>query len=241
MKRFFKYGLKLYGKMAVANIMCFIVLVSLTFLSTFIFTSEIGYKVSGVDSNGQIFDELYVHYYEDGKDVKFEEYEVQGYELSKTGIRSSVSGGALTFLQIVSQITGLGLLISFIYPMFWDIGNKESNAVKFGRISEDKLCGLKAGLVAIIPVSVALIFIIATKNTICSELSVTLFKFINSTYYGITDMLTGHVSLFKNATVSSLIIVLVLQLIIPVIAQVGYTLGYKDFSVKERLVYKEKI
>lgn len=237
-----KNGIKLYGKMALANIMCFIVVFSLTFLSTFLFTNEIGYRVSGADENGNIiYEDLYIHYYEDGKDVKYAEYEAKGYELNKVGIRSEVSGGALTFLQIVSQIIGLGILVSFIYPTFWDIGNKESNAVKFGRIKKDMLHGLKSGLIAIIPITVLTSLIIAFKDSFFADISLTLYKFINSSFYGVMDYLTNHVSLFSDTTVVSLVIILALQFIIPIIAQIAYTLGYKDISIKERLIYKDKI
>ena len=236
-----RYGVKLYGKLVVSTIMCFIIVFSLTFLSAFIFSNEIGYRVSGVSPEGVINDELYIHKYADGEDLRYQEYEQQGYELNKVEIRSEVSGGARTFLQVASQICCLGVLISFIFPMFKDLGNKDRNAVNFGRIAEDKLKGLKAGLFAIIPVCVVTLFFIFTKNNLTANFSVTLYLFFNSAFYGIMDFLTNHVTAFKDTQTLNLILIMVVHLIIPIIAHIAYSLGFRDISIKERLIYKDKI
>lgn len=237
----FNYGVKLYGKMIVANIMCFIIVFSLTFLSAVIFSKEIGYKVSGVSPDGQVVDELYVHKYEDGDDIRYDEYVKQGYELEKISIRSQVSGNARIFLQVVSQICCLGVLLSFIYPMFKSLGNKDRNLVNFGRIKEDKLKGFKSGLFAIVPVVVVSIFFIATKNTLTANFSVSLFIYLNSSFYGIMDYLTNHVIAFKDTSYLSLILIILVQFFIPLVTHIAYTLGYKDISVSDKLIYKNKV
>lgn len=236
-----KYGVKLYGKLIVANILCFIIVFSISFIAAFLFSEEIGYKVSGVSPDGTVSDNLYTHYYADGDDLKYAEYVNQGYELNKLTIRSGISGGARLFLQIASQICGLGILISFIYPMFKDIGGKDRNAVNFGRIKEDKLKGFKSGLFTIIPVTVVTLFFILTKSGITAEFSVSLYIFFNSSFYGIMDILTNHQVMFKDVGTLNLVLIILVQLIIPIIAHVAYTLGYRDVSVSDRLIYKDKV
>ncbi len=231
-------GLKLFLKIIVVNIMCFFVVMSFSVLITAVSTKNIGYTAFGTTSDSSEVTELYTYYYEDGEDTKKAEYTEQGYTVTERSLRSQMSSGGTAAFLIISQIFCLLILFSFIYPNIWHIGTKDSNLVRFKHKKEDKLKGLKIGLVAAAPFYLFLILIAAAKFLMPS-FPMVLYKFLNSAFYSFIDIICG------TATAGSLApwrlaLLFVLPLIIPLISGVAYLLGYKNISVGEKFVYKKK-
>ena len=230
MKENFKTGAKLFLKLIVVNIMCIFVVMSFIVLSTAAFTKNVGYKAYGTSSDSSEPQELYTHYYADGEDTKKAEYEGRGFTVSESKIRSEMTRGGTAAFLTVSQIFCILILFSFIYPNIWHIGTTDSNLVKFKHKAEDKLKGLK----------MFLLFVIIAKAGAAPKFPVVLLKFLNAAFYSLTHVICGSAVHVSELSVIRLILLLLLPLVIPAVSCVSYILGYKNFSVGEKLIYKKK-
>lgn len=240
MKEIWKNGAKLFLKIIVVNIMCFFIVISFSVLSTAAFTKNVGYKAYGTTSDSSETKELYTYYYDDGEDTKKAEYEGQGYTVTESSIRSEISGTGKAVFLTVSQIFCLLILISFIYPNIWHIGTTDSNLVKFKHKKEDRLKGFKIGAVAVIPAYLLLIFLVVAKAGAVPDFPVVLYKFLNSSLYSLIEVILGSAVKVGELAVWRLILLFVLPLIVPAVSGIAYILGFKNFSIGEKLVYKKK-
>ena len=239
MNEVFKYGLKQFGKTVIVTIMSFFLILSMNAIGTAIFTDKIGYIAYGTLEEGGESTELYRYYFKDGDDLKKAQYEEQGYTISAVSILSELTKAQRIGLSSVTQAICLMLLICFIYPVLWQFGTKDSNMVMYKHKTEDKLKGLKIGFISVIPSVLLLTAFVITKNGFSADISLMIYKFINSTFYGFIDIGIKSVNTIGQLNVLHILLLYALNLIIPVVSFVAYYLGYKNFSIGEKLVYKK--
>ena len=239
MKEIFKSGAGLFGKLIIVNIMCFFLVISMSVLCTAAFTENIGYIAYGVKDGSEEQVELYTHYNKDGEDTNREKFEEEGYTITESSIRSEITGTGNKVFLIVTQCFSLVLLIAFIYPKFWNMGTQDCNLVHFKHKKEDKLKGLKAGAISIIPAVLLLIFLFVAKSGITADFPVVLYKFMNSSVYSFIHVAAGNAVKFGELSILSFVIFLVLLFIIPATSWVAYLLGYKNISLGEKFIYKK--
>ena len=232
-------SVKLYLRFLVVNVMCFFVAVSLFVLATAVFTQTVGYKVYGTQENSEETKELYTHYESDGEDLKAAEYEKEGYTLRKATIRSDMSAAKKTICLIVTQLFCLGILLAFVYPSLWDFGAKDSNAVKFGRRTEDVWKGVKIGLTAMIPAYLVLILICVMKSGWYPGFPVALYQTSHSAFYGFLGGVIGKAKTLADLAWWRVALLFIFPLLVPATGGIAYYLGYKDFSLGEKLIYKK--
>ncbi len=230
----FKKGLKLFGLSIVANVMCFILIISFSVLSTALFTEKIGYTMYGATAESEELKELYTYYFEDGDDTQKEKYEQKGYSLTEVTLRSQVSKTNKVVWSLVSQIFCLIMMISFIYNQLWQLGSKESNLVKFKSLKEDKLKGLKIGAIASAPSVIFLIFSVISK-----KVNIALFAFLNAYLYDLISLIANGAKSFGALDIWQILLLFVILLIFPATAYGSYLLGYKQFSISEKIIYKK--
>ena len=84
-----KAGLKLFGRIVIANILSAIVVLSVIAISVSAFADEIGYDVYAVKGESGETELLYRHYYADGEDAKLAGYEAEGYSVTKKIIKQT--------------------------------------------------------------------------------------------------------------------------------------------------------
>ena len=235
MKEIFKNSISLFGRIVTINIMCFFLVISLSVLITAAFSENIGYVAMGTSSENEQSVELYRHYYEDGEDTKRAEYEENGYTVSESKIRSEVSKTGNTLFLCVTAVFCTILLISFIYPKFWQMGTKDSNLVHFKHKKEDKLKGLKCGLIAIVP---SLILLTVFKFLL-PEMQTALYKFLNCGTYNFVELIIGKNATFGDINILQFLGLALLNAIVPLTAYTAYLLGYKNISLGEKFIYKK--
>lgn len=240
MKEIFKNGTSIFLRFIAVNVMSFIIIISLGMLFTSFFTENIGYKVLGTASDSTEQVELYTHYNSDGEDLKKSEFEEQGYTITQINIRSPLSSAGNISLLVIIQIFCFVLLISFTYSKIWSLGDSDSNLVKFKHKKEDILKGLKIGLVALIPYSLAFIALIVAKMGVYENFSLDLYKFINSVFYSVNVVIIGSSATLGELSSWRLVLLFAVQLFVPIICMVAYILGYRNFSITENIVYKKK-
>lgn len=235
----FKAGLKQFLRIVVVNIMCFFIVVSFSVLATAAFTKNIGYTAYGTVSGSDDPEELYTYYYEDGEDTKKQEYIDKGYAVTESSVRSVLSGTGKTVYLAVSQIFCLMLLICFIYPNLWQLGTKDSNLVKFKHEKEDKLKGLKIGLISVVPIYIFLLCPVAAK-IFGFNFSPLLFKTLNPSFFSLIEVILNGARTVAELSAWRYILLMLLPLIIPAVSAAAYILGYKNISVGEKMIYKKK-
>lgn len=240
MNEILKTGLKLWGKTIVICIMCFFVVISMNTISTAFFSENIGYTAYGTTSSNSEYEELYTHYSKDGEDKLLKEYEDKGYTVTQSQIRSEFSTGGKIFFYGLTQVMCLILLITFIHATVWEMGIKDNNMVRIGHKKEDKLKGVKIGLISIIPFVIFWIVLVILKNGAWKGMPLSIINLTSSQFYSFIQFIIGNSKNLGDLSVLKLLGILGLQLIIPLISGISYYLGYKDISIGEKLMYKKK-
>lgn len=240
MKEIFKMGLSLFGKIIIINFMCFFLVISLSVLSNAVFTEDIGYNAFGTKEGSEESVQLYSYYYKDGEDTQKQKYEDEGYTVTTSTIRSTISKTGNTVFLTVTQLFNIILLAGMIYPALWQRGTKDSNLVHFKHQPEDKLKGLKCGIIAAIPSVLLLLVLTAVKSSAAvSAFPAALLNMLLASTYSVNTLISGSAATLGELSILKMLLYLLLQLLVPAIAYVSYLLGYKNISLGEKFVYKK--
>lgn len=153
-----------------------------------------------------------------------------------------IPGWATTTGNVIALLLQGTLLCSFVYTDLWRQGDKDANAVHFGRIAYDKWKGLKVGLVASIPSFLTYVVLVAEKLFGFWQPYAGLYRIFHLTFYPIIVWAFG-----SNVTVGTagigwggIALALIPVLVTPIVAVIGYGLGYRQIIVSEKLIYKDK-
>lgn len=138
------------------------------------------------------------------------------------------------FIQLLCTVISGSLLYSFM----WYEGDREKNFVQFGRMEEDKNWGLKVGLVGMLLPMATLVLVIFAKALNMPDLIV-YYKLINPQINMLINLFIPTVDP-SSFGVLQIILTALLYLYVPVFCAVGYRLGYRRFSLMEKLVYDKK-
>jgi len=140
------------------------------------------------------------------------------------------------FLSILCMVL---LLLCMPYSDLWTLGDKDNNNVTFGRLDEDKLRGLKIGLVAGAPSFLLFAMLVVSKLTgLLGDGFLTVYQIANMPYILVIRLITGEATSVANMAAWCLIPIGLLTLLVPAVCTVAYYLGYKEFSLSERFLYK---
>ena len=238
MKEILQKALKLYGLTIVAGFMCVMLVITFNFIGTAFFTEKVGYVAYGA-LEGEEGEELYTHYYADGEDEKLKTYEDKGYVINKLTIRDYTSENKVVAWDIITEIFLLIMMTVFVYNNLWNLGDKDKGAVIYRRKKEDKLKGLKIGLIASIPSFIITTVIFVGRTTFAKEVSVALYAFLNAHWYKLIILISGG-GYFHELKIWEVVVFYALLFFVPLVAHIAYTLGYKSFMLSEKLIYKKK-
>ncbi len=239
MNEILKNGLKLFGRTVLINILCFFVVLSIISFSVAVFAEPVGYVAYGTKKDAEQGEELYTHYLADGEDKKEAEFTAKGYTISKSNIKEMDKTSNAICLT-VAQFFALGILLSFVYPNLWDIGNKDNNMVRIGKRKEDRLKGLKIGFIGAVPSMLLLLFLAVTKSGVSAKFPTAFYKMLNASFYPVMESIMKPASTFEELGVFKLILMALPLFVVPLVAHLGYYLGYKDISISEKFTYKSK-
>lgn len=168
------------------------------------------------------------------------------------------AGGILIALILCFALSGImanwGLLIAIpviflvycmpIYGTTWAMGMSDSNKAHFGHIVLDPWRGAKIALITMIPWFLSGLLFLLSKFGLFYNFTV-IFKIINAELWPIFNA----VQVFAGQPVSmylpdfsyfQVILCFIFTLLPVAAAQVGYTLGVKDISLTQKIVYKSK-
>lgn len=146
-----------------------------------------------------------------------------------------------TRLSWVAPVMQMLLIIMFtcsMYIPFWEYGDRDSNLVQFGRKRKDMLCGLKISGVAVLPHFIASLFLLFYRLG-AKSWTFLIYRTVNVQFVYIIDSLID-VENISAVSWGSVILCMMLCFYTVVVAEIGYILGYKGISIKEKIVYKSK-
>lgn len=240
MQGFLKNSGKLFLRIFIINILCLFLVISVNVIITGIFSENIGYTVYGAKDGEEKAEVLYEYRFEDGDDLKYEEYEKEGYVLTKVNERSKVSKQGKRIFLITAQVITLVLFINFVFPNLWERGNKDANLAAFGHIKDDKLRGFKTGLAAIVPYAVFYLILFLNISGFSAKFPLFIVKFLFSSFYSVYELIIGDLMLFGQLKSIQILLLFVTLLIVPIITGLAYYLGYKNISISQKLIYKKE-
>ncbi len=229
-----KSSAALFLKIVVVMVMSFFLSISTSILCVAAFTDVAGYTAYGTKEGENNSTELYTYYYSEGEDLNEQKYVDEGYTITKSTFRSELDGIGKKVYSIGTQSIVIIILFAFIYTQLWKLGNKDHQNVKLGKIREDKLRGLKIGLLASAPQFISflcLIFVPKFKTAI--------YMIVNYHYFMINDSIIGKVKLASGLGITDYIYLFLPFLIVPILTALSYIVGYKDISLSEKFVYKK--
>ena len=240
MKEIIGLGAKTFGKLVLVNVLCVFLVLSISVIISNTFKENIGYMVYGVQEGEEEPEHLYNYYFKNGEDTEKANFEAEGYtELSEHPITAATKTGNKIFLTI-SGLFCFATLAVILYPAIWKTGSKDRNLVHFGHIAEDKLKGLKVGIVAIIPAFLLFAFFVATKGNISANFPAGWLKFLNANAYSFIDLLQNGAMKLSEISALKLVLMALTQITVPLICYLAYYLGYKEISIADKLMYKKK-
>ncbi len=136
-----------------------------------------------------------------------------------------------------SQLVLVGIFAVSIYVPFWEFGYNDRNYVNIGKKEKDVFQGTKIGFLIAIPHFISAFLMILVKLNIFKWLSYP-FAILNSYFYYIIDLMISKPDPVLTSWLS-IVIFIIMPLFIPLVSSIGYLLGFKDISLKEKLLYKK--
>ena len=153
-------------------------------------------------------------------------------------IRSDVPASVQLAFDIVAQVLMFILLAALPYSKLWEQGDKDSNSVQFGHMQEDKLRGLKVGLMAGIPSYLLYVVLILSKLGLVYPRFIFIYRLLNFSFLPLMNRLTGTaIQATMDVSWPAIIALVLTVVVVPIICWLGYLLGYKHISLSEKFVY----
>lgn len=154
--------------------------------------------------------------------------------------------GNILVLQIIMGLISVLIYFFIISGPTWKLGNGDLNKVKYKKMEEDKLRGLKIGLIASIPIFVMNLLLLLAKAELFPNFYVA-YKLLNSPLFNILGIIDGtflgveNTAYLSYVSWGSIIAECILTSVItPLFCHINYTLGYKDIILSDKIIYKNQ-
>lgn len=235
----FGVALKLWLRLLLAGVMCFIVYVSMIMLGNAFFSTEVGYQIVEVTGTGEKAETTVIGEY------RYKENELPSDhkkpELAENQriltLREMTPQGT-TVLHVITQIGLLFLVGTFAYGALWELGDKDDNRVRYNGITYDKWRGLKVGLLTTVPAAVVYAVLLLCRFSILPESIAAFYRFLNTPYLPYINWLFPATQELSEIPVKNILLISLTLLPIPLVSCGAYLLGYNHFSAAEHITYK---
>ena len=237
MKQIISSAMSISARQIVVAIMNLFVCIALLMFATLIFTEADGYYAVVTKEGESEPVEEYSYSFSKGEDTKKAEYENKGYTVSTVKTRNEMSAGEQIALSIICQIFATANVTAFVYPYIWRMGSEDSNLVKFKHRNEDKLKGAKIGAVAAFVPFVFLVLVFAFFGKLLKTATLAI---IFPSFYGFFKIISVNALWVSDLKLWQMLLMAASIFTVPLISHIAYTLGYKNISLGEKFVYKDK-
>lgn len=228
-----KLAAQVFLKTVVAAIMSLIVYISLSVVIIGMNTQTIGYRLYELIDGEQVL--LEEKYYDDTVTSAPPAKEGQLVE----GIMSEPPAAAMILLNVLSEVVMLVMLSIFIVTPMKEKGQRDLTQVKYRNGKEDKLCGLKIGLLASLPAFAAYLLLIVAKLTGLMPWYLLAYRYINICFLPLINTVAGTAIASAEISWLALLVILLFHAFVPLVCHIAYIMGYKQVDVTDKLVYKK--
>ena len=231
-----KTGFNVWIRLVFASIMCFIVWMSIDAMGLSFFGEVTGYEIYAYDENGENPQLVTSHSYAEDEDRSLKIETKDNEVLTYTRAMSPKTDAAIGVLSSVFTLLIFGL---FPYNILWNVGSHDENYVQLGRIDKDILFGLKVGAIASIPSAALYLLLILGKFGAFPSVILKWHRLLNTPFIPYIDAVEMGANTAPELSIGSLLAVGATLLFVPFICWLAYYLGYRQISIREKLVYKK--
>lgn len=219
------------------SVIAFILYVSFTTIAVGMYTREVGYTIL-YSADGESYDEVYSHYFEDGEDTRLAQYETDEHYY-KTPIRSRLSAKQTHTVMWLAQAASGIIWLSMLYSVMWRAGDSDANKAELGKQKMDPLRGLKVALCADIPFAALYLVLIVTQSLGVGKIYPTVYKILTYSMFAFNDTFLPSAGNGFTVTAGGLAALVVVLVPIPLFSAIGYWFGRKHILLKDRILYKK--
>ncbi len=231
-----KTGLQVWLRLVFASILCFIVWLSIDAMGLSFVGEITGYEIYEYDENGENPQLVISHTYAEGEDRNAEIELTENQVI--TNIRS-MSPRDKAIIGVISSIFTYLIFGLFPYSMLWNMGSHDENYVQLGRLQKDEYFGLKVGLLASIPSVILYLLLVLGKFGAFPSVILKWHRLINTPFIPYIDAVEMGAATATELSFGSLLAVGATLLFVPFLCWLGYYLGYRQISIRERMIYKK--
>ena len=132
-------------------------------------------------------------------------------------------------MLLIGSLFSIGFYLFLTYYMFWEIGGKDRIQEDAGRRKKTPVRGLIISLISYIPMIImAILLLITFPHTETSEPAANIYFVVNMLTRALHAMYLGLITLYSPYNQIAWILVC---LPAPIVAQVGYMLGNRNFRI----------
>lgn len=238
---------KIMSNACLAAIMCIIVYMSILFIYRSVGNpTVIGYTktVMEFNSDGEAISEKQTdtYYFKDNESREVPE--------STESTYYNKLYGKDAFPEVFSQILMFIASSFMIYSNAWGFGSHNNNSDKIANKRHNAFTGIKLGLLSSGAFFVSYLIMLFAKLFVPFNFAMSLFGLVNASYLPLLNAFVenqngtvGLVAILNNGpdafSWTGMLVMLIPLLIKIVICFVGYELGYRNISIKEKIVYKD--
>ncbi len=232
----FKTAVNVWLRLVFATLMCFIVWISIDAMGLSFFGEVTGYEIYAYDENGENPQLVTSHIFADDEDrsAKIETKDNEALTYNR-----AMSSGTDAAIGVISSVFMLLIFAIFPYNILWNIGSHDENHVQLGRMDEDLVFGLKVGVVATLPSTALYLLLVLGKFAAFPGVILKWHRLMNTPFIPYVDAVEMGAKTATELSFGSLLAVGLTLLFVPFVCWLGYYLGYRHISIREKMVYKK--
>lgn len=237
---------KIMSNACLAAVMCIIVYMSILFIYRSVGNpTVIGYTqtVMEFNSDGEAISEKQTktYYFKDGDNKEVPE--------STESTYYNKLYGKDAFPEVFSQILMFIISAFMIYSNAWGFGSHSNNSDKIAGRKHNAFTGIKLALFSSGAFFISYLVMLFSKLAVSFNFAMSLFGLVNASYLPLLNAFvenangtTGLVAVLNNSPndfswVGMLVMLIPLAIKI-IICFIGYELGYRNISIKEKIIYR---
>lgn len=140
--------------------------------------------------------------------------------------------------SIITQVLDLVILTVIIFSTAFDFGEKDRNRVLTGAAEKVLSRGFKAGFMAAILDFLTVILLVLAKAEVLPRVYIAVYGILNAPFYPFILTLMPQTLTGAEQSVLSVVACGLTVFVMPLIAGISYKLGYYDYSITDRILYR---
>lgn len=231
-------GAKVFFRLLLAIVMCAILYISLSVISTGLLSDNVGYRVYEQDKDEEV-NMIQEHYYTEGEEVlTADDLDLKENQLF-TAIRVVPERTEKT-VDVIAQILMLILLSIFPYNVLWQFGSRDDVNVRYRGQKEDRLRGFKIGLVGVAPFALLWLFLFLSKFGLFPAGFIQIYRLFAFPFLPYVNWLFAGATEIAAVQVWQLLLLIPTLFVPPIVCAVAYRLGGSQFSLIEFITFSKK-